>query len=869
MSRLKSVVTLLLCVFLVRLIRVLSEEPREIVLEASPDKIKGEHTFAAVGEVLEKIVKYTPTSDIKRTIQYGWGRGDPDSNFWGVGQCLAHLTIDDCRRCLKYLNDNIWQRGQNALRIKYAIEGCAIRYSNYQINSLNIPGFPNFENYSQSTDVPEFTNFEDYSQSTDIPPKIVCYFQPPSTVNTSIYNIAKIPGRLCTHVIYEFLYNETNIDYESYLQPLHDLKKSKPDMKILLGIKRQYLPDQEEIQDQGERKKFVKKIGNVLRNKTSNLVNGIDFYWLCPRDHSESEGLTDLVRDMKMSNETRDFLLTLSIGMHCPFIKYLEFEIIKRADQVHVMGHIEPSEYPVRKTEIHSPLFNLDPRDEDKRDKDVQKGLKGWTNTPGINRTKIILGVELLGYQYTLVNKSEHGIHSPASFYEHVSYRDICQKLPPHGNWTRVFDNNTQCPYIYYNRHWIGYEDEESLRVKTRLIKQQGIGGVMLYSIDQDDYDGFCGQPYPLLNFVHDQFYPNNSYWIVIGVVVAIVILVIVVFAGLCRHFKINVLSATTFYRKTNVYVERKDAASVCDNIHLLVRDLLYDNKVIRREDIFLGEKLGVGHYGSVFKADFKEEIVAVKTLHPEIYQLTERNIKMFIDEALVMKDFNHPHVLHLIGISFENNLPLVVLPLMENGCLLGYLRNENNTVTIKNLLRFAKEIASGMSYLAEQRFVHRDLAARNCMLDANLLVKVADFGLTRDVYLDPKEEYIQNELKEVPIKWMAPESLVISEYTTKSDVWSFGVVLWELMTRGHVPYGDLPLSCFHHLEMLGRGDRLPQPYYCPREIYQIMSSCWEWEKGARPNFGDIISEIEDFEMRSSVMETPIYKNLSYAITGN
>ena len=147
------------------------------------------------------------------------------------------------------------------------------------------------------------------------------------------------------------------------------------------------------------------------------------------------------------------------------------------------------------------------------------------------------------------------------------------------------------------------------------------------------------------------------------------------------------------------------------------------------------------------------------------------------------MKDFCHPRVLHLIGVSFLDDMsPLVVTPFMANGDLLAFLRDDNKNPRVSDLITFAIEIAEGMEYLASQKFVHRDLAARNCLLDHQNHIRIADFGLSRDVY--EKDYYRPEEKGLLPVKWMAPESLEASTYTTKSDVWSFGVVLWEIITR-------------------------------------------------------------------------------------
>ncbi|XP_065171923.1 tyrosine-protein kinase Abl-like isoform X3 [Atheta coriaria] len=272
------------------------------------------------------------------------------------------------------------------------------------------------------------------------------------------------------------------------------------------------------------------------------------------------------------------------------------------------------------------------------------------------------------------------------------------------------------------------------------------------------------------------------------------------------------------------------------------------DEWEINRTDIVMRHKLGGGQYGDVYEAVWKRYnmTVAVKTLKEDTMAL-----KDFLEEAAIMKEMKHPNLVQLMGVCTREPPFYIITEFMSKGNLLDYLRNGNKEqINAVVLMYMATQIASGMSYLEERMFIHRDLAARNCLVGENHLVKVADFGLAR---LMRDDTYTAHAGAKFPIKWTAPEGLAYNKFSTKSDVWAFGILLWEIATYGMSPYPGVDLTDVYH--MLEKGYRMECPQGCPPKIYDLMKQCWQWQAHDRPTFREIHHALENMFQESSITE--------------
>ncbi|XP_078791779.1 ephrin type-A receptor 3 isoform X4 [Oryzias latipes] len=266
--------------------------------------------------------------------------------------------------------------------------------------------------------------------------------------------------------------------------------------------------------------------------------------------------------------------------------------------------------------------------------------------------------------------------------------------------------------------------------------------------------------------------------------------------------------------------------------------------KEIDASNIRIERVIGGGEFGEVcsgrLRVQGKREIyVAIKSLKAGYSDKQRRD---FLSEASIMGQFDHPNIIRLEGVVTKCKPVMIITEFMENGSLDTFLKKHDGQFTIIQLVGMLRGIASGMKYLSDMSYVHRDLAARNILVNSNLVCKVSDFGLSRVLEDDPEAAYTTRGGK-IPIRWTAPEAIAYRKFTSASDVWSYGIVMWEVVSYGERPYWEM--SNQDVIKAIDEGYRLPAPMDCPVVLHQLMLDCWEKSRSDRPKFGQIVTILD------------------------
>ncbi|XP_067322759.1 ephrin type-A receptor 6 isoform X3 [Anolis sagrei] len=301
-------------------------------------------------------------------------------------------------------------------------------------------------------------------------------------------------------------------------------------------------------------------------------------------------------------------------------------------------------------------------------------------------------------------------------------------------------------------------------------------------------------------------------------------------------------------YPGTKTYIDPDTYEDPSLAVHEFAKEI--DPSRIRIERV-----IGAGEFGEVcsgrLKTPGKREIpVAIKTLKGGY---VDRQRRDFLREASIMGQFDHPNIIRLEGVVTKSRPVMIVVEYMENGSLDSFLRKHDGHFTVIQLVGMLRGIASGMKYLSDMGYVHRDLAARNILVNSNLMCKVSDFGLSRVLEDDPEAAYTTSGGK-IPIRWTAPEAIAYRKFSSASDAWSYGIVMWEVMSYGERPYWEM--SNQDVILSIEEGYRLPAPMGCPASLHQLMLHCWQKERNHRPKFIDIVTFLDKLIRNPSSLHT-------------
>ena len=325
------------------------------------------------------------------------------------------------------------------------------------------------------------------------------------------------------------------------------------------------------------------------------------------------------------------------------------------------------------------------------------------------------------------------------------------------------------------------------------------------------------------------------------------------------NHFKINILDKSFYLEPKATFKTiselvahyNKETLPIANYQHIKLKSICLHkphtadlSREIRKgwetskKSIRRIKKIGAGRFSEVWEGVWNcSNLVAVKMLRPG-----GMSAKKFLKEAEVLKQLNHPKVIQLHAISTKEEPIYIITEFMEHGSLLEYLRGDGQSLKLPQLIEMGVQVAAGMAYLEEKNCIHRELAARNILVAENLICKVADFSsahvISKDVYKVPTGT-------KFPIKWTAIEAILHNYFTIKCDVWSFGILLYELITYGRIPYPGMTNAKV--TEKLQTGYRMPCPNGCPEKLHVLMRECWKEETSSRPTFKALICRLEKF----------------------
>jgi L1 cell adhesion molecule len=383
-----------------------------------------------------------------------------------------------------------------------------------------------------------------------------------------------------------------------------------------------------------------------------------------------------------------------------------------------------------------------------------------------------------------------------------------------------------------------GYAPEEE---NTPFNCTETCSGEFPYKNFPEDSDGVPGDPFCSIEpsqFAGVPISAENSIPAIIGGIIGCIVLLGIFLSVFGYQWRQRAQAKENTTKMTMVMTGYEDNEPLRPTN---IKPNLAKLRIVKEAELRKGGILGYGAFGTVYKGVWVPEgenvkiPVAIKVLREGTGNNANKEI---LEEAYIMASVEHQNLLQLLSVCMTSQMMLVT-QLMPLGCLLDYVRNNKDKIGSKPLLNWCTQIARGMAYLEERRLVHRDLAARNVLVQTPSCVKITDFGLAK--LLDINEDEYKAHGGKMPIKWLALECIQQRIFTHKSDVWAFGVTVWELLNYGGRPYENVHARDVP--DLLDKGERLPQPPICTIDVYMIMIKCWMLDADSRPSFKELSDE--------------------------
>ncbi|KAL3096783.1 hypothetical protein niasHT_026164 [Heterodera trifolii] len=700
---------------------------------------------------------------------------------------------------------------------------------------------------------------------------------------------------------------------KGYYGRFTSLKEYDPGLKTLLSFGGRSFPNklfQAMLSNAENRRTFITTAISWVRRFD---FDGIDVDWDNPDDAESKENYGIFLRELMEAavEESRvgwqRLLITVEVEGKREIIdrSYNITAIADAVDQVHVKTYdfqfydsLEP------KTGFNAPLFGRkNESDERKKQWNVEDAVNYWSNG-GVPLSKILIGIPIFGRGWTLkdpTHQADIGTTAPASKPQKytrsagaAAYYEVCVMLAS-SRTKRFFDEETKSPYfLAHGNQWFSYDDQRSIRIKMEWLRQKGLGGTYIWAIDYDDFNEVCPNskndgPYPLIGTIARELGGVNRLGLPVAKLMkkksdclsassadfdtyfCLTKFLFTFFAGIFLLLAFSA-SLSCFFIFFLFKMRRSRFSYGTAGFFMDIKAYLYfnpikvhelDPTVIDIEKLIYSGPNSRVYYGRFRFTEAEFRRVVVKVPSKDAFR-----VQAIIAETRINAQLRHPRVVEYVGFyrdAFDD--VRIVSEFMAGGDLHTFLVDKRNTVTVGHIFNFLRQICEGMEYLVSKHIVHRDLATRNCMLNGEgTEIKITDFGLSRHFGTDTA--YSCSSPVPLPLRWVAIECFDEDgqifrncKFSEKTDVWAFGVLIWECFSRGAQPYGEK--TDFRDMLTLLKGDkeqrgwRLVRPCACPDQIYEsLMLRCWSDRPEERPKFSEV-RELLDGTLEQITFENP------------